>query len=176
MSEQELDARTLRWLAGNTNPLGWPDEVATDLHRMAVEAEGREAIAARAPDDSEPKIEPVFRVYGASDDLIECERIARPGRSDDIADEWGSYGHGSRMVATDGTVLDIVYSPDTGPRGTPESSHCVWRITVLAKGLAFIRHVRADANVKDGKQSEVGHSDFVELGDIKGIACGRSPS
>ena len=67
------------------------------------------------------------QVYGASDDLIECDG--------DVRGEVGAYGtdkkeHGVLVVFNDGTVLEVKYG---------KLDAALWGITLHRKGSLFIR-------------------------------------
>ena len=111
---------------------------------------------------------PVVVIYGASDDLIECEHVDANGRRiyhrDGVENEWECSGYKARVVCSDGTALRMRYG------GSPQDFG-IWRIEVMARGSAFIRHVVADASLPDGKQSPRGHTDIVELGRLDWVMC-----
>ena len=94
---------------------------------------------------------PGTRIYGASDDLIECDG--------EISGEQGASDDGNMIVASDGTTLEINY----GNSG-------IWRITVLVEGPLFDR---LSVNPPD-EDDEHGYSDQAFfLPGLKWVMCGR---
>lgn len=87
-------------------------------------------------------------IYGASDDLIECEGA--------ISDEWNVYNP-AIVTCSDGTVLRVAYA---------EKDEAFWRIERLQAGSAEYAHVA-------GTDEDTDYSDKVTLtGDIEWVTCG----
>lgn len=80
-----------------------------------------------------------LRIYGASDDLIEVEG--------DIAEEFSATdtrGGVDYLAFSDGTVLQIKYDNDG-----------VWRIALVARGVATFAKVEAPENDESNYSDEV---------------------
>jgi hypothetical protein len=79
-------------------------------------------------------------IYGASDDLIECEG--------EFTDEWYANESGNHVTASDGTVLHIIY----GKAG-------IWRIAVIKAGPLFARldAMPADADGDGDRYTDVAY-------------------
>lgn len=87
----------------------------------------------------------IISIYGASDDLIECEG--------DIVEEWNTYEGHNWIAVSDGTLLSVKYDADG-----------FWRINVL-------HHGSATAEKSDATSVDDDYSDIVTLtGDIEWVA------
>lgn len=86
-------------------------------------------------------------IYGASDDLIECEGA--------ISEEWNVY-EPAIVTCSDGTMLYVAYA---------EKNEAFWRITRMQEGSAEYTHVA-------GTDEDADYSDKVTLtGDIEWVTC-----